>query len=152
MTTTHAPISAAKTAFTARSVPLHYLPAKFNSLPLLAALAVTAVGSLCLGAGSAHADQVRPGLTCDDAFGVITCNNTTDTDYTVLQTRDCAGGSWTTFDYTSTFDSKGHPSVTPHLKTHSAVPHESFATVFVPAHNTGVRTPDAMKGRGLRSS
>jgi hypothetical protein len=110
---------------------------KCNRLLLLTALAVTAVGNLCLGAGSAHADEVRPGLTCDDTFGVFTCNNTTDVDYTVLQTRDCAGGSWTTTDYTTTYDSKGHSSSTPHTVVHSAEPHQSFATVFVPAHNSG---------------
>jgi hypothetical protein len=52
-------------------------------------LAVTTVGSLFLGAGSAHADEILPGLTCDYFYGMTTCANTTDTGYTVTESRDC---------------------------------------------------------------
>lgn len=86
MNTTNAPMNATKTAFTAPSAPLSHLPAKLTGLPLLAALAVTTV---FLGAGSAHADEIRPGLICDYFYGMTTCANTTDTGYTVTESRDC---------------------------------------------------------------
>jgi hypothetical protein len=100
MNTTNAPMNATKTAFTAPSAPLSHLPAKMTAIPLLAALAVTTVGSLFLGAGSAHADEIRPGLTCDYFYGMTTCANTTDTGYTVNETRDCTD-AWN-FDNTKT--------------------------------------------------
>jgi hypothetical protein len=99
MNTTNAPMNATKAAFTAPSVPLSHLPAKSTSLPLLAALAVSTVGSLFVGAGSAHADEVRPGLTCDYFYGMTTCANTTDAGYTVTETRDCTD-AWN-FDNTT---------------------------------------------------
>src|SRR5438067_1168361 len=82
-------------------------PMRHNNLTPFAALAVIAVGSLWLGTATAHADPivVRPGLTCDDSSGVINCNNATNTDYTVTQRKECAGGDYSSTDYTSGFDS-----------------------------------------------
>jgi hypothetical protein len=53
---------------------------------LVAAIAASA-SSLSLGIATAHADEVKPGLACDDFGGVFKCDNSTDVDYTVTQKR-----------------------------------------------------------------
>jgi hypothetical protein len=70
-----------------------------RTTPFAAAIAVSALGSLSLGAGIAQADpiQVKPGLTCDRNAGLFvntTCTNTTKTDYMVIETTECAGGDF----------------------------------------------------------
>jgi hypothetical protein len=57
---------------------------------LLAALAASAIGTLYLGAGTAGADEVKPGLNCDvdNLWGNVSCTNTTDIGYTVTLTRE----------------------------------------------------------------
>jgi hypothetical protein len=101
---------------------------------VLAALAVGAVANLFVGGVTAHADDVLPGLTCDDLGGVITCNNTTDKDYTVLQNRVCPGGTWTTTTFSpDPAYSSGMYTTT----SHTEEPSVEFARVFAAAHNTG---------------
>ncbi|EHB48725.1 Uncoordinated protein 34, isoform a [Mycolicibacterium rhodesiae JS60] len=99
---------------------------------LLAALAVSVGGGLSVGAGTAHADDVLPGLTCDEQFLSTNCTNTTNTDYTVLQTRECAGGSYSTSYNGGTAD---NPAM--YYTTHTVDPTVEYVRVFVPANNTG---------------
>jgi hypothetical protein len=104
----------------------------------LATLAVSVGGGISLGAGIAQADEVLPGLTCnqDAFFGVTTCTNTTNTDYTVFQTRECEGGAYSVPGYFGGLDSNGNPIMT---TTMSYVdPSVEQSTIFVPAHNTGL--------------
>jgi hypothetical protein len=90
-----------------------------------------ALGVTTLPAPAAHADpiQVKPGLSCDDFYGVINCTNTTDTDYTVTEKRACAEG-----DYTDT----SYENSKPHTTDHHADAEVKYTNVFVPAHNTAM--------------
>jgi hypothetical protein len=127
---------------------------KLNHLILLA-LSVGAAGSLSLGTATAHADvtaactegflgtscsvDVLPGVHCDRNPGFddsISCTNTTTTGYTVIQTMDCPGGDYSETDYTSGFDSAGHPTTTPTMTFHSADPSVERDSIFVPANDS----------------
>jgi len=125
-----------------------------KSLILLAALAVSAGGSLSLGAATAHADvlaactpafmsltctaEVQPGLTCN-AGGWTTCTNATNRDYTVIETLECPGGSYTGYEYGYGFDPiKGEMGMTSNLLvTRYVDPSVEHSSIFVPANNTG---------------
>jgi hypothetical protein len=108
-------------------------------LMLVAALAVTVAGGLSLGAGTAYADEVLPGLTCDDFDGIITCTNTTNTDYTIVQTKQCAGGDRSSTDYGYMLNPvTGHYDNSPKMSFHSTEPSVEIANVFVPARNSGI--------------
>ncbi len=110
-----------------------------TSLTLLAALAVSVGGGLSLGTGPAHADDVLPGLTCDEQLLTTDCTNTTNSDYTVLQTRECAGGSYSTTvpGYGYDAGSGGFTFSAPTPQTIYVDPTVEYVRVFVPANNTG---------------
>src|SRR5262245_33702609 len=108
------------------------------------ALTVVALG-FWLGAGSAHAApvEVQPGLTCDDFDGIITCTNTTATDYSIIQTRNCLGGSWSDFDYSYGYNPvTGEYDSQPKMKFHSAEPSVRTARIFAAANSTGMGLND----------
>jgi hypothetical protein len=111
-------------------------PMQHNSVTLLAALAVSVVG-VSLGAGTAHADVVRPGLTCDRNWQITTCNNTTNTDYTVIATRECSGGTYTTTVPQTQYGPNGTSTTTYTFEIHSVDPSVEQDNIFVPANNTG---------------
>jgi hypothetical protein len=110
---------------------------------LVAGLAVSVGAGLSLGAGTAHADpiEVKAGLTCDEDLFSTICTNTTNTDYTVVQTRDCKGGTLgSSVPHTEySHDSKGNlqTETTYTWETRSVDPSTEIITVFVPAHDTG---------------
>jgi hypothetical protein len=100
-----------------------------------------AVAGVALAIPMAHADPtvVRPGLTCDDIWGVINCTNDTDTDSTVLQTKQCAAGTWSTTEYDSEYDYTTHTSTSqPKLVFHSTDAQSTVANVFVAAHSSAL--------------
>lgn len=103
------------------------------------ALAVSVAGGLSPGAGTAHADEVLPGVTCDEQFLSTTCTNTTNADHTVLQTRECAGGSYSTTvpGYGYDAGSGGFTFSAPTPQTIYVDPTVEFVRVFVPANSTG---------------
>jgi hypothetical protein len=114
-----------------------------RTTPFAAAIAVSALGSLSLGAGIAQADpiQVKPGLTCDDFAGYIRCDNTTNADYTVIQTRHCMGGDWSDINNGFGYDPvTGKYDNGPRTEFHTADPSVQTATIFVAANNTGFGT------------
>jgi hypothetical protein len=111
-----------------------------GSLKLLAALAVGVGGGLSLGAGTSHADvyEVKPGLTCDEVFLSTTCTNITNTDYTVIQTRECAGGEYTTSTPVYSYGPKGEQSLLYYsTSTHHVDPSTEYVSIFAPANDTG---------------
>jgi hypothetical protein len=105
---------------------------------LLAALAASVGASISMGAGTAQADDVLPGLTCnqDVFFGVTTCTNTTTTDYTVIQTRECEGGSYFIPGTFGGSDANGNPIMTSNIGFVDPTVEQS--RIFVPANNTGL--------------
>ena len=108
-------------------------------LTLIAALGLSIGAAFLLGAATAHADEVLPGLTCDEQFLSTDCTNTTKTDYMVVQTRECAGGTYTTTHPGYGYDagSGGFTFNAPMTEYHSVEPSVEYVRVFVPANNTG---------------
>jgi hypothetical protein len=110
-------------------------------MTMLAALAVGVVGGLSVGAAPAQADpvQVKPGLSCDDVVGFINCTNDTDTDVTVVQKKDCPGGTKAITEYGYGYNavSGGFSSGTPMTRYVDVDPSVEFTSIFVAAHNTG---------------
>jgi hypothetical protein len=113
----------------------------FRMMTTFSGLAVAAAGGLGLGAATAQADpvQIKPGLSCDDVVGFINCTNDTDTDVTVVQKRDCPGGTKVITEYGYGYNavSGGFSSGTPMTRYVDVDPSVEFTSIFVAAHNTG---------------
>jgi hypothetical protein len=124
------------------------MPTRYQSLAFVAALAAGAAVNLFVGAGTAHADPVvvQPGLTCDDFGGVVRCDNTTNSDYTVTQTRECSGGSWGESVPQTQYGPNGTSQTTYMWQTHSVEPHTQYASVFAPANNAGFGSNSCGRG------
>lgn len=108
---------------------------------IVTTLIVAGAVALTLGISKAHADPVafKPGVSCDDVWGVINCTNDTDTDVEVTQTKQCAEGSWMTTDYEMVYNYGTHSSTSvPKSVFHHTDSQTKVATVFVAAHNTAL--------------
>jgi len=81
--------------------------------------------------------EVLAGLTCN-AGGWTTCTNTTNTDYTVIETVDCPAGSFIASELVPMYDAlTGTNTMTPQTVTHYVEASVEHSSIFVPANNTG---------------